>query len=168
MAARGTGAGLSGRLRVSAAVTFARLMIVPRLGAFLKQHPQLEIELVLNDRNVDLVGEGIDIALRMGHLGDSTLSARKLASLRRMVLATPRYFAREGQPQGPEDLSRHEAVIYSVRGGGNVWTFTRNGTEKTVALREFYPDQSPLKPCEKRFLPISASPWEQKQCSIPN
>src|SRR5580704_12306356 len=56
LAARGAGAGLSGRLRVSAAVTFARLMIVPRLGTFLKQHPQLEIELVLNDRNVDLVG----------------------------------------------------------------------------------------------------------------
>ena len=135
LAARGAGAGLTGRLRVSAAVTFARLTFVPRLGSFLKQHPQLEIELVLDDRNVDLVGEGIDVALRMGHLADSTLSARKIASLRRMVLATPRYFAREGVPQSPNDLARHEAVIYAIRGGGAVWSFSKNGAEETIALR---------------------------------
>ena len=68
LAARGAGAGLTGRLRVSAGVTFARLEIVPKLGAFLAQHPELEIELILDDRNVDLVGEGIDVALRMGAL----------------------------------------------------------------------------------------------------
>jgi DNA-binding transcriptional LysR family regulator len=135
LAARGAGAGLSGRLRVSAAVTFARLMIVPRLGSFLEQHPQLEIELVLDDRNIDLVGEGIDVGLRMGQLADSTLSARKLTSLRRIVLATPRYFAREGLPQSPAELSRYETVIYSVRGAGSVWTFARNGMEETVALQ---------------------------------
>ena len=65
LAARGAGAGLTGRLRVSAAVTFARLEIVPKLGIFLAQHPKLEIELILDDRNVDLLGEGVDVALRM-------------------------------------------------------------------------------------------------------
>ncbi len=135
LAARGAGAALTGRLRVSAAVTFARLTIVPRLGAFLREHPRLEIELVLDDRNVDLVGEGIDVALRMGELVDSTLSARRIASPRRLVLATPRYFARAGAPETPADLLRHEAVIYTMRGGGNVWTFTKNGTGETIALQ---------------------------------
>lgn len=135
LAALGAGSGLTGRLRVSAAVTFARLMIVPRLGSFLGKHPELEIELVLDDRNVDLVGEGIDVALRMGHLADSTLSARRIASPRRVVLATPRYFSRAGVPQTPAELPRHEAVIYALRGGGNVWTFAGNGAEETVALQ---------------------------------
>src|SRR5271167_2471609 len=89
LAARGAGAGLTGRLRVSAAFTFARLEIVPKLGVFLAQHPKLEIELILDDRNVDLVGEGIDVALRMGALTDSALSARKIAATRRRVVGTP-------------------------------------------------------------------------------
>jgi len=135
LAARGASAGLTGRLRVSAPVTFARLKFVPRLGQFLEEHPQLEIELVLDDRNVDLVGEGIDVALRMGHLADSTLAARRIASLRRLVLATPQYFVCAGLPRKPADLSRYEAVIYALRGGGNVWTFAKNGTEETVALQ---------------------------------
>ena len=115
LAARGAGAGLTGRLRVSAGVTFARLEIVPKLGAFLTQHPKLEIELILDDRNVDLVGEGIDVALRMGALADSTLSARKIAATRRRVVGTPAYFARAGLPHAPADLADHEAVIWGIR-----------------------------------------------------
>ncbi len=134
LAARGVGAGLVGRLRVSAAVTFARLKIVPKLGSFLAQHPKLEIELILDDRNVDLVGEGIDIALRMGALTDSALSARKIAVTRRRVVATPAYFARAGVPLAPTDLEAHEAVIYTQRGGGSAWTFVKNGAEQSVAL----------------------------------
>jgi DNA-binding transcriptional LysR family regulator len=135
LAARGAGAGLTGRLRVSAAVTFARLRIVPKLGAFLAQHPKLEIELVLDDRNVDLVGEGIDVALRMGTLTDSSLSARKIAESRRLVIGTPTYFARAGVPRRPADLAAHEAIIYAQRGGGTAWTFAKGGTEESVALR---------------------------------
>ena len=134
LAARGAGAGLTGRLRVSAGVTFARLEIVPNLGAFLTQHPKLEIELILDDRNVDLVGEGIDVALRMGALADSTLSARKIAATRRRVVGTPAYFARAGLPHAPADLADHEAVIYTQRGGGAAWTFVRDGVEESVAL----------------------------------
>jgi DNA-binding transcriptional LysR family regulator len=135
LAARGAGAGLTGRLRVSAAVTFARLKIVPKLGAFLAQHPKLEIELVLDDRNVDLVGEGIDVAFRMGVLTDSALSARKITASRRLVVGTPAYFARAGEPQTPADLAAHDAVIYTQRGGGTAWTFVKDGAEQTIALR---------------------------------
>ena len=102
LAARGAGADLVGRLRVSAAVTFTRLKIVPKLGQFLAQHPKLEIELILDDRNVDLVGEGIDVALRMGVMTDSALTARRIGQSRRRVVGTPTYFARAGAPAGRE------------------------------------------------------------------
>src|ERR1700759_855193 len=72
-AARGAGAGLAGKLRVSAAVTFARIHLMPRLPEFLAQHPDLEMEVVLDDRDIDLVREGVDVALRMGKLADSSL-----------------------------------------------------------------------------------------------
>ena len=134
LAARGAGAGLVGRLRVSAPVTFTRLKIVPKLGRFLAQHPKLDIELILDDRNVDLVGEGVDVALRMGVLADSSSTARKIARLRRRVVATPAYFARAGAPLAPRDLEQHEAIIYTQRGGGAAWTFVKNGVEEKVAL----------------------------------
>ena len=133
LAARGAGAGLVGRLRVSAAVTFTRLKIVPKLGRFLAQHPKLEIDLILDDRNVDLVGEGIDVALRMGVLTDSGVTARRIASIRRRVVGTPAYFARAGAPLEPRDLERHEAIIYT-QGGGVAWSFVKDGVEQTVAL----------------------------------
>ena len=134
LAARGAGAGLTGRLRVSAGVTFARLKIVPKLGSFLARHPKLEIELILDDRNVDLVGEGIDVALRLGVLTDSALAARKIAVVGRRVVGTPAYFTRAGVPEMPADLSAHEAIIYSQRGGGSTWTFTKDGVEQSVVL----------------------------------
>ena len=134
LAARGAGAGLTGRLRVSAGVTFARLKIVPKLGSFLARHPKLEIELILDDRNVDLVGEGIDVALRLGVLTDSALAARKIAVVGRRVVGTPAYFARAGVPETPADLSTHEAIIYSQRGGGSAWTFAKDGAEQSVVL----------------------------------
>ena len=135
LAARGASAGLVGRLRVSAAVTFARLKIVPKLGRFLAQHPKLEIELILDDRDVDLVSEGVDVALRMGVLTDSALTAHKIARIRRRVVGTPAYFARAGAPLEPRDLKRHEAIIYTQRGGGAAWTFVRGGVEESVALK---------------------------------
>lgn len=131
--ARGAGAGLSGRLRVSAATTFARLLIVPRLPAFLARHPDIEIDVLLDDRVIDLVSEGIDLALRMGELADSTAIARRIARGRRSVIATPAYLFRAGTPQTPADLATHEAIVYSQLGAG--WTFRRNGTEASVAVR---------------------------------
>lgn len=131
--ARGAGAGLSGRLRVCAATTFARLMIVPRLPAFLARHPSVDIDVILDDRVIDLVSEGIDIALRLGALADSTAVARKIASGARSVVATPAYLARAGTPKAPADLAHHHAVVYSQL--GDAWTFRRGGAEVSVAVR---------------------------------
>lgn len=132
-AARGAGAGLSGRLRISAAPTFARLHVIPRLPRFLDAHPGLHVDVILDDRAIDLIAEGIDISLRMGALADSSVVARKLASSRRSVLATPDYLARAGTPQAPAVLAAHETVVYSQL--GNVWNFSRDGTEVSIAVR---------------------------------
>lgn len=130
--AKGAGAGLSGRLRVSAATTFARLMVVPRLPDFLAAHPDLEVDVVLDDRVIDLVSEGIDIALRMGELADSAAVARSIATGRRSVVATPAYLKKCGIPQVPVDIATHQAVVYTQL--GNSWTFRRDGTEASVAV----------------------------------
>ncbi|MFG1427956.1 LysR family transcriptional regulator [Roseixanthobacter glucoisosaccharinicivorans] len=131
--ARGAGAGLTGRLRVSAATTFARLLVVPRLPLFLAQHPELEIDIVLDDRVIDLVSEGIDVSLRMGQLPDSAAVARRLAQGRRSVIATPAYLERAGTPSVPAELAQHEAIVYSQL--ENSWMFRRDGTEVSVAIR---------------------------------
>ena len=133
LAARGEGAGLSGRLRISAAPTFARLHVIPHLPRFLAAHPGLEVDVVLDDRTIDLIAEGIDISLRMGRLTDSGVVARKLASSKRSVLATAEYLARAGAPKVPADLADHETVIFSQL--SNVWSFSRDGTEVSVLVR---------------------------------
>lgn len=135
MAARGAGATLSGRLRICAAVTFARLHIVPHLGQFLAEHPSLDVEVVLDDRNVDLIEAGIDVALRMGDLVDSSLTARKIAQGRRLVLGTPAYFEAAGEPQTPADLTSHQTVVYDQRGGGAVWAFQQDSVKTNVTVR---------------------------------
>jgi DNA-binding transcriptional LysR family regulator len=135
LSARTAGSSLTGRLRICAAVTFARIHIIPRLPEFLARHPELEMEVVLDDRNIDLVQEGIDVALRMGRLVDSTLTARRIASSSHAVLATPTYFARSGEPARPSDLAGHEAVIYDQRGGGSTWPFQRDGTQIAITLK---------------------------------
>ena len=134
-AARGAGSSLTGRLRICGAVTFARIHLMPRLPEFLARHPELEMEVVLDDRNIDLVQEGIDVALRMGQLSDSSLTARRIASGRHVVVGTPAYFERTGKPTAPGDLAAHQAVIYDQEAGGQDWTFQRDDAEIAVILK---------------------------------
>jgi len=133
LAARGAGSGLSGRLRISAAPSFSRLHVIPWLPRFLDANPGLEIDVVLDDRQIDLIAEGIDVSLRMGELADSSAVARKLASSRRCVMATSRYLARAGVPRAPADLADHEAVVSSQL--SNVWNFRRHGAEVSILVR---------------------------------
>jgi DNA-binding transcriptional LysR family regulator len=133
--ARGASAALSGRLRISAAVTFARLHVVPRLAKFMASHPALEVEVFLDDRNVDLVEAGIDVALRMGDLMDSSLTARRIGRGARVVVGAPSYFERMGEPVTPAELGDHEAIIYDQRGGGDVWMFVRGAAENSVTIK---------------------------------
>jgi DNA-binding transcriptional LysR family regulator len=131
---RNANASLSGELRVSAAVTFARLHVIPRLAPFLAEHPALEMEVMLDDRNIDLIGAGVDVALRMGPLKDSSLIARRILQCPRLVIGTPAYFEKHGEPRVPADLLEHEAVVYNVQGGGASWTFRKEATDASVDL----------------------------------
>jgi DNA-binding transcriptional LysR family regulator len=134
LAARGAGASLSGKLRIAASVCFGRLHIMRQLDRFLEKHPELEIDMLLDDRPINLVEEGIDVAFRSGSLVDSTLVARKLGQARRRVMATPNYFAKHGRPRSPAELIAHQTVIYTPDGGGISWTFRQGSTETSVAV----------------------------------
>jgi DNA-binding transcriptional LysR family regulator len=134
-AAQGAGAGLEGRLRVSAPVTFSRLHLVPMLGSFLDAHPKVQLDLLMDDRAVDLVAENIDVALRLGVLTDSALRARKLGQGERLVIASPSYLARRGVPRTPADLLEHDGIIYGQSSGGQEWLFRRGTSETSVYLR---------------------------------
>lgn len=132
LAARGAGKGLSGKLRISAATTFARLHVIPRLPRFLEQHPGLDVDVILDDRVIDLIAEGIDVSLRMGNLSDSTAVARKLATSPRSVIATPGYLAKKGEPRTPAELAEHEAILYNPQ--PSLWSFTREGAVISIAV----------------------------------
>ena len=134
-AAQGAGAGLEGRLRICSPVTFARLHLVPKLGAFLDAHPKVRLELVMDDRVIDLVAENIDAAFRLGALTDSSLRARKLAQADRLVVAAPGYLAKRGTPSSPTDLLEHDGVIYGQSSGGQEWAFRRGTSETSIRLR---------------------------------
>ena len=133
--ARRAGAGLEGRLRVSAPVTFARMHLVPTLSAFLDAHPKLQLELVMEDRSIDLVAENIDVALCWGALTDSALVARKLTQAERLVVASPAYLARRGVPNTPADLLEHNAIVYDQSSGGEEWCFRRGSSETSVRIK---------------------------------
>jgi DNA-binding transcriptional LysR family regulator len=136
LAARGAGAGLSGRLRFWAGVTLARLHVIPYLPQFLADHPDLTVEAILSDRKVDLIEEGVDVAFRAGTLADSAITARKIGEARRLVVGTPAYFERAGEPTHPSELADHDAVIYAHRVGGTSWTFRKGNLEQTVAMKD--------------------------------
>jgi DNA-binding transcriptional LysR family regulator len=134
VAARGISASLSGELRISAAVTFARVHIVPKLAAFLSKHPALTLCLILDDQHIDLIQAGVDVALRMGSLQDSALTARRIGESPRRVIGAPAYFEKHGEPKVPADLAAHEAIVHDVRGVGTVWTFRKGSTETSVTV----------------------------------
>jgi DNA-binding transcriptional LysR family regulator len=131
LAARGAAATLSGRLRFCAPLTFARLHVMPSLPAFLTEHPLLDIDAYLDDRDIDLVAAGIDVALLIGRLADSTATARKIGECQRHVIGTPAYFAARGIPRTPVQLLTHETIVYEQRDGGTTWTFRQGASLET-------------------------------------
>lgn len=135
-AAGARGAPVRGLLRIAAPVQFGRRHVAPLAARFLDSHDGVEIELLLNDRNVDLIEEGIDVAVRIGALADSGLVARLVGHVRRQWVASPAYLARHGTPKEPADLARHEALLGTSRGAME-WTFggRRRGAPNHLAGR---------------------------------
>ena len=124
-----------GHLRMNVPVSFGARQVAPLLGDFARLHPKVEVELGLNDRVVDLVEEGWDLAIRIGVLNDSSLVSRRLAPCRTVVCASPAYVAAHGAPRTLADLSRHNCLGYmlSRRLGADRWSFGADGTA-TVAV----------------------------------
>ncbi|WP_144157144.1 LysR family transcriptional regulator [Paraburkholderia sp. BCC1885] len=125
---------LSGRLRICAPVTFARLHLVPVIDSFLDVHPNIELDMILDDRRVDLQEEGVDVALRTGDLSDSSMTARKLGECKRLVVGTPEYFSRNPEPLTPADLANHQAIVFDHRGSTHTWLFQRGASEVTATV----------------------------------
>src|SRR5690606_13820091 len=128
---------VSGTLRVTTSASFGRLYVSPLLPEFLLAHPRLRISIDLSDQTRDLVSAGFDLAIRIGALADSTLVARKLASNRRVLCASPGYLRRHGAPRTPGDLARHECILLSgSQGRQDTWRLRdRAGHETAVRVQ---------------------------------
>jgi len=129
-----------GKLNISSPMSFGRLHVAPLIPKLLKRYPKLQIELVMDDRAVDLVASGFDVAIRSGsgNLPTSTLIARKLAPLRQVLCASPDYIANFGLPGTPADLTKHNCVIFSVSSDGSEWTLAGSGEPVTVPVTGNY------------------------------
>lgn len=141
-AARSAQVAPAGRLVVAAPVMFGRLEVAPLLAELLATHPAITAELTLSDRNVDLIHDGIDVAVRIGALADSTLHARVVGRTRRVVVATPAYLAAHGRPRSPDALARHRVLQFTGLGGEPSWRFSRAGREHAVAIAPSFASNS--------------------------
>jgi DNA-binding transcriptional LysR family regulator len=131
-AAEGERTRPSGRLVVSSPVGFGRLHVSPIMSAYLRRHREVTGELRLEDRIVSLVEDGIDLAVRIGHLADSSLVARQVGEMRRIVVASPAYLKRHGEPKSPEAIAPHDTIQF----GASVldWRFVKDGREMRIEV----------------------------------
>src|SRR5207253_2543108 len=135
-AVRETGAAeVRGELRVTAPLVFGRRHVTPIVATFLDAHPGMRVELLLDDRPLNLIEEGLEVAFRIGRLGDSSLIARRVGEVRRLLVASPGYLASRGTPRTPSDLAKHDVIFTSTRPGPLEWRFRRKGREKVHRLK---------------------------------
>ena len=127
-------APVRGVLRITAPVQFGRRHVAPIVSAFLNDYPDVRVELSLNDRNLDLIEEGLDLAVRIGALADSSLVARQVGSVRRVVVASPGYLAGRGMPRVPADLAAHDTIFGMARSSAREWRFGQERRGAVVRL----------------------------------
>lgn len=132
-AASGAYAKVKGQLVVAAPIVFGRLHVVPVAAAFLEVHPEVDVELRLGDRNVNLIEEHVDVALRIGALPDSTLVATQVGSIRRVVCASPAYLQRFGTPRSLGDIAAHRCITFDGLEAATAWTFVDAAGRKRQA-----------------------------------
>lgn len=129
------GAAPRGRLTISVPMSFGLRHVGPVLPLLLDRCPELTIDLSLNDRFIDMVEEGFDVGIRIAHMKDSSLVARRLAPSRTVVCASPEYLAAHGVPQTVEDLADHECLLYSYQATGGVWRFDGPNGRQSMRVR---------------------------------
>jgi len=124
----------TGRLRIDMPVSFGRLKVVPLLGPFQAQYPDLKLVVSFTDRYVDLIEEGIDVSVRFGVLQDSSLMARRLTQTQFRVVGAPSYLAKHGRPKTPDDLAEHNCLALTLRDSrlARDWRFAHDGVESTL------------------------------------
>lgn len=121
-----------GLLRVTAPLTFS--LLGPLVADFMKSYPEVQLELVCTDRAVDLVEEGFDVAIRAGRLADSSLIARRLGSIERLVVAAPSYIKSRGAPKAPKELEKHDCLLFGAGREGNVWSLNAGNRSVEVSI----------------------------------
>ena len=124
-----------GLLKITAPVTFAHRHLTPHLPKFLDMFPEVEVQVQVNDRVVDLVDEGIDLAIRISQLKDSSLIARRLAPNRRYIAATPEYLERNGTPKSVDDLKDHRLITWPPGNPLNDWHFLIDGVDRIIKVK---------------------------------
>ncbi len=131
-AARDAASAPAGLVRVAAPMTFGLLLVAPALAEFMGQNPGIKIDLRLSDAFVDIVAEGIDVALRIAELPDSSLRARRLGPVTAHIVGAPAYFARAGRPRHPADLATHACFAYTNTATPDLWRFRKPGGEEAA------------------------------------
>jgi DNA-binding transcriptional LysR family regulator len=129
---------LRGLLRMSMPTSFGLRDVIPRLTSFADRHPHLHIQLQLGDRRQDLVRDAVDVAIRLGRLPDSTATAKLIATIPRVIVASPDYLARRGAPETHDDLVRHRIVGGTAAAVPTAWRFERNGEESAIRLEPHF------------------------------
>ena len=115
---------ITGQIKVSASMAFGRRVVTPLVLRFMERHPEVSIDLQFDDRYVNLVEQGVDVAIRLGRLSDSSLGARYLGLNPWLMVASPEYLGRAGEPRGPQDLAGHRCLIYGPVASDEVWRLT--------------------------------------------
>lgn len=129
------GAQPRGRVRVSVGSAFATYALVPALPEFTARYPEIGLDLIVTDRLVDLVEAGVDLAIRIGPLGDLNLAACRIADLERVICAAPAYLEQHGVPRAPEDLAHHNCLVVPVLPGQTEWPFRGPGGVRPLAVK---------------------------------
>lgn len=132
--AAGEAAMPQGRLTVTASVTFGRSALVPVVCGFLGQHPRMKASVVLLDRIVNLIEEGIDVAVRIGALPDSNMVAKRVGAVRRILVASPDYLARRGTPVSPAELKLHSVIAFTGLMPNREWRFSNEQGSNSVTV----------------------------------
>lgn len=113
----------SGILRVNCPVSFGQLMVVPQLKAFLERYPNIKVDLTMTDSFIDLVEEGVDVAIRIGNMQDTSVISQRIGTTRRVTVGATTYFEQAGEPQTPFDLIHHNCIVYTRLSTGSEWHF---------------------------------------------
>ena len=148
---------IAGPIRLTGPLSFGVQYLAPALAEFMRDHPRIELDVEFDDRTVDLAGGGYDLAVRIGKLADSSLIARRIAPVRKVLVGSPDYLSRHGRPQLPSDLTEHHALFYA----GEQWRFRVGGRWETVRL-------SPILRTNNGEMLRAAAEAGQGLCALPS